>query len=577
MKNKGAMIAVAVFGALLIVVLATREKQVSVGIRKMDVKTVDKDKVTGFEMSGAKAAVLRKEGDLWLVSDPAKADKKFPVDDYAIKSAVDAVAELTRSADFVTDKADKHAEYEVDDAKGLRVRVATAEGTPLDLVFGKFAKGGGTYVRQAGDNAVFSTKARLGSLLKKDVAQWRKRQLMTAKAEDFKEATLKTAKGDGFTFVSDDGKEWKLKEGTVTPAGFRFDSAAAGRLGSNIANLRAQEFLEAGQGDDAALALDAAHDEVIATQKDGKVITVHVGRELDAKIGAACFPLKNNFDAIDTAGTKDGRITPEDLTAAAADKTRAEDVKKAIEAALNPEFFAVLDTGAWGFKPKDGALTQDDLEAAQKTATLVPVRVVGDAQIYLVPQYSVQQVRKKLTDYRDLGVLAFDLDKVRKVTINVGKKTVAQKDGAEWKIVEPKELPPGFEFEGTQVQSQLTMLKNLKASRLVEPALPDAQTGLNKPVGTIELELEDKTVVSLRFGKDTTNDKGAKEVFVRGNADGALYAAGEYLKKRYENGVEVFRKPKPPPNMGGMGGMNGLESLPPDVRKKLEAQLKNAR
>jgi len=42
--------------------------------------------------------------------------------------------------------------------------------------------------------------------------------------------------------------------------------------------------------------------------------------------------------------------------------------------------------------------------------------------------------------------------------------------------------------------------------------------------------------------------------------------------------VEMFKKAPPPPNMGGMGGtggMRGLESLPPDIRKKIEAQLRS--
>jgi|GEM_PF-864000 len=575
--NRGVMAAVAVFGVLLVAVLATREKNVSVGIKKLELPAVDKDKVTAFEVTGAKTATLRKEGAAWFVTDPANPAKKFAVDENAINAALDALAELAKPGDYVGDKADKHAEMEVDEAKGLRVKIS-AGGAPVDLIFGKNAKGGGGYIRRPTDAATFTSKARLGMLMKKDVSGWRKRTLLTAKADEFKEITAAFAGGTSLTLQSEDGKAWKLKDGTVTPEGYRFDATAAGRLAQSVASLRAQEFLDvAPTGGDAALGLAGDHDVITATLKDGKTITVELGTEFDSRIQGAVNTIKTNFDAVDVAGTKDGRLSLAELQTAAADKARADDVRKALELAAQPAVFAALDTGAWGFKAKDDAIAQEDLDSAQKTLGMVPVRVGGDAQVYLVPQYSVTQVRKKLADYRDLGLLAFDPEQVRKITVNAAKKTVVVKQGAEWKVTEPKELPPGFEFDGGQVMSQLSMLKALKAGRLIEPAVPDAQSGLNKPTATVELELEDKTVVALRFGKETTNDKGAKEFFVRGNADKALYALGEFQKKRFETGVELFRKPKPPPNFGqggGMGGMQGLENLPPDVRKKLEQQLR---
>ena len=59
--------------------------------------------------------------------------------------------------------------------------------------------------------------------------------------------------------------------------------------------------------------------------------------------------------------------------------------------------------------------------------------------------------------------------------------------------------------------------------------------------------------------------------------DGLVYAVASFTKARYEKPVELFKKPPPPPQgMGapGGGGISGLENLPPDVRQKLEASLK---
>ena len=60
-------------------------------------------------------------------------------------------------------------------------------------------------------------------------------------------------------------------------------------------------------------------------------------------------------------------------------------------------------------------------------------------------------------------------------------------------------------------------------------------------------------------------------------ADGLVYVVNSFTRTRYEKPTELFHKPAAPPAGmgGGMGGMAGLESLPPDVRKKLEASMKN--
>jgi hypothetical protein len=87
------------------------------------------------------------------------------------------------------------------------------------------------------------------------------------------------------------------------------------------------------------------------------------------------------------------------------------------------------------------------------------------------------------------------------------------------------------------------------------------------------LTLEGGAHQSLAFGKEAKSDKG-KEVYVKGSADTFTYAISDSQRSRFDSGVEMFKKlPPPPPNMAG-GGMRGLESLPPDVRAKIEAQLR---
>ena len=53
------------------------------------------------------------------------------------------------ASDFVTEQEAKYAEYEVDDAKGTKMGLTTSSGPGWSLVFGKAAKSGGSYVRDA--------------------------------------------------------------------------------------------------------------------------------------------------------------------------------------------------------------------------------------------------------------------------------------------------------------------------------------------------------------------------------------------------------------------------------------------
>src|SRR5215510_5902174 len=126
--KKGTLIVIVVFAALLAIVLATRERQVSVGVRKLELPTIDKEKVIGVEVGGPKAASLKKEGTGWTVADPAKPDQKHPADEQQINAALDAYKEL-KFDDLISDKPERHAEYDLDDSKSLKVRIIS-QGAP---------------------------------------------------------------------------------------------------------------------------------------------------------------------------------------------------------------------------------------------------------------------------------------------------------------------------------------------------------------------------------------------------------------------------------------------------------------
>src|SRR5262249_3551479 len=134
-----------------------------------------------------------------------------------------------------------------------------------------------------------------------------------------------------------------------------------------------------------------------------------------------------------------------------------------------------------------------------------------------------------------------------------------------WKVVEPKKLPAGFAFDPQTVTGQLSRFKGMRAARAVT-GVTDAAAGLNKPTATVELTVEGGKKQTVRVGTELPS----KELYVKGRADGLIYAIGAHERASLEQGLELFKtRPMPDP-----GQIRGLEQLPPDVRKKLEAQLR---
>jgi hypothetical protein len=452
------LIAAAVFAVLLVAVLMTREEKVNEGVPKLQLKPLGGD-VTAVEMTGAFQAKLANESGAWKVNG-------FAADEAQVKGLTDALKDF-HAQDFVTEKTEKHAELEVDDAKGTKVAVSTAQGPQWTLVFGKGAKGGGTYVREAKSSAVFTTTSPVAYQVKKNVGGWRKKAIVTAPMAEVVKATVTQPSGT-FTVVNKDNA-WALDP--APPPGFRYDPAAAQRLVQTATSLQAQDFADALGEQAATLALEL---------KDGKKVGLKLG--------------------------------------------------------------------------------------AKKPEGTVPLSVDGDPQVYLLPQWAADQLLKSQEDLRDTTLLAFEPEKVEKLSITAaGKSTVLAKSAGAWKVTEPKTPPAGFELDPAMVTSQLQRLRTLRAAKVVN-GVADAAAGFGKPTAMVELQLAGGKKQLLKFGGETPG----KELYVKGSADALTYSIGTHERQSLEQGVDLFKK-RPPPDMSQI---RGLEQLPPDVRRQLEAQLR---
>lgn len=472
--KRSTVIALGAFMLLLAAVLVTRETHVNVGVPKVTLPAIDPGTVSSVEVSGPNQAMLTLENGAWLVASLAAPTKKFAADDAQVKNALTQLAEL-RPGDFVTENTAKHAELEVDETKGLRVKVATAGSGPvLDVIIGKAAKSGGAYFRMASSNSVFTTSSNIGYALRKTVAGWRQKAISIAPIAEVKSISVAPLEGDGFTLVQADGA-WALEGGA--PKGYRFDPAAAGGVAQTITSLSAQDFADNDTG------FGEQRGSAMLTLKDGKTSTLRFG--------------------------------------------------------------------------------------TKRPDSNVPMKVDGDPQVYVISGYVVEHLSMHLDQLRDLSLLTFAPEKINRLTLTdgAGKKTVVAKDGTSWKLVEPKVAPA--QFDPQQVGAVLTRLQGLHAAR-VETAKSAAQAGVAKAAATVELT-GDGAPKTLRFGGEVPEGAVGKQLYVKGSADELIYVISASEKSSYQSGVTLFNKPPPPPPSSNM---QGLDSLPPDIRAKIEAQLR---
>lgn len=489
--SKSAWLSLGIFGVLFALVLGTREERIEAGIRRLDLVSIEANEVQRVVVQGKDLrAALTRKGAGWQVSSGEEGAPSFAADSALVKSALDALASLSADT-FVTGRAAKHADLEIDDEKGLRVQVE-AGAKSLDLVFGRAGKGGGNYLRPAGSDEVFAGKGSFAALVKKDVKGWRKRKLLDAEADELSQIEIEKPGSERLVLVGTRAegqmsRSWALSPGTSLPEGFRLDESAAGRIATSVAGLRAADFADEAKAED--VGLNEAQNEggrLTITLAEGKKIALRFGKEDDKK--------------------------------------------------------------------------------------RVYAQIEGDPQLYLLASYSVTSSLKTLQDLRDLSILPFDAAQVERFVVQKGNDRVeVQKQEGTYALVSPNPAPAGFEFDAAGVEGKLAGITRIKASAW--EASP-AQTGLERPDITVEVSLVGGETRRLLIGREAKKGEGgAQEFYVQGS-DGLVYRLPSYQKGRFDNALDLFKKVAPPPMPAGGGG-SGLDSLPPELRKQLEAAMRN--
>lgn len=291
--SKYALLSMVVFGGLaaLTVVDLGANRNISVGVREMTLPTIDRENISKVDIAGKFKAILTKEGEAWMTANPDSADKKFPADQAAVTRMLDAVKTLEAGA-FISARADKHEELEVNDEKGTKVTFTDAAGKALSIYLGGYAKGGGNYLRLADSDEVFVGKGTVANTVRKNADQWRNKRLFDFAVADMTKVSMTPAGGTPYALISKkemtgegeaakETQSWTLADMSVLPANFRLDTSALGRIPQSLSTLSAAEFVDDAKGADVT-GLDGTAMR-IAIEANGKASTLLIGKEEEGK------------------------------------------------------------------------------------------------------------------------------------------------------------------------------------------------------------------------------------------------------------------------------------------------------
>lgn len=130
---------------------------------------------------GEKVVLVRVDGENFRTAEPVD----YPADKSAVKTLLEKLGKL-QFGDRVTDKAEKHAEFEVDDEKGVHVMVyekSDADKPRADFYVGAM-KDGYTMLRAAGKNDVVQVVGAIKSIFGRDLKGWRDKSILDFKREE---------------------------------------------------------------------------------------------------------------------------------------------------------------------------------------------------------------------------------------------------------------------------------------------------------------------------------------------------------------------------------------------------------
>ncbi len=281
--NRKTLIAGLVFAGLIlatVVLLRSPEKgNRSAESTPRPIAKLTADSFDTLDVTKAKVTTtIKKDGDNYKIVKPID----YPADKDSTKQAFEALTKLEFGT-IVSDQKARQNEFEVGD-EGLRVTLKKGDAVVADLLIGKTANQM-TMVRIQGKDDVWSTTGIFKYQLDKDTTAWRDKSITTFDEKDAEKLEITAKDGSKIALSRPAQKdagpapEWQLVESSVKVE--PFDKTVAGGVVSQVANWKANDFVDAAKPEESGLASPALT--ITVTLKGGKQQTVLIGNKKGAE------------------------------------------------------------------------------------------------------------------------------------------------------------------------------------------------------------------------------------------------------------------------------------------------------
>ncbi len=246
---------VGIFAGLLLIVLlvtlndkkATLNRNRSFRSQLTDFDSARVTSVVIYPKSQKDQIVLKKDGRSWSVQE---GNKKYSADESAVKNAIENLISMTAIRMASRDKS-SWKEFEVTDSSSTRVQVLTGKKVVADLFIGKFTyqqpknanqyqymRQRGTltsYVRIAGDDAVYALDGLLSMTFNRQASDFRNRVIIKSEAKDWNKLSF-AIPGGSFNLIKQNEK-WMID-------GILADSASVAKYLNGIQNLSSVNYID---------------------------------------------------------------------------------------------------------------------------------------------------------------------------------------------------------------------------------------------------------------------------------------------------------------------------------------------
>ena len=202
-----------------------------------------------------------------------------------------------------------------------------------------------------------------------------------------------------------------------------------------------------------------------------------------------------------------------------------------------------LEGEAWALRV-DVKATKDDEEKSYRvtfgndtpTGAGVYVRLEGDPRLFTVFNYVKSGFEKEVFDLRDKKLLKLDPDKVSRVTVSVGSRSIefGKSGDNKWQILKPAPLRADNFAVGDLARS----VQNAEMVSVLEESEASGKYSFSRPAVTVEV-VDEAGAHTLTIAKDSDEKYYAKSSDLEG-----VYEVSSTLPEALDKPVDDFRNKK---------------------------------